>query len=199
MIRFNSDYCEGAHPRILERLVETNLVQTAGYGEDEFCTNAAKLIREACKAPSADVHFLVGGTQTNLIAISCALRSHQGVLSAVTGHINTHETGSIEATGHKVLTLPHIDGKLSASDISRYVSAHRSDVTREHTVMPKMVYISNSTELGAVYTKRELAEISHICHENGLYLFMDGARLGYALMAAILNYRTLLPCAIFST
>jgi threonine aldolase len=181
VIRFSSDYTEGAHPRVLDKLVATNMEQTAGYGTDPYCLEAARLIKERCSAPGADVHFFVGGTQTNLTVISAALRPHQGAIAAVTGHINTHESGAIEATGHKVLAVPSPDGKLTSAMIQALVDAHESDENHEHTVQPKLVYISNSTEIGTVYTKAELAAISETCRKNGLFLYMDGARLGAAL------------------
>ncbi len=182
MIRFNSDYTEGCHPAILERLAETNMEQTAGYGTDEYCKEAAELIKEACKTPEADVHFLVGGTQTNVTVISAALKHYQGVITAGTGHINVHETGALEACGHKCLTLPSKDGKLTAEQIDTYTNAHFADESAEHTVQPKMVYISNPTELGTIYKKAELEAIYQVCKKHGLYLFLDGARLGYGLM-----------------
>ena len=181
MIRFNSDYTEGAHPAIMQRLMETNLEQTPGYGTDEYCEKAAEYIREKCEAPDAAVHFLVGGTQTNTTVIASALRPHQGVVAAVSGHINAHETGAIEASGHKVLALPTADGKLSAVQIAEYVDWQKHDPSAEHIVQPKMVYISNPTELGTIYSKQELTEISRICRERKLWLFLDGARLGYGL------------------
>lgn len=181
MILFSNDYSEGTHPRILERLVSTNLEQTAGYGADPYCQKAAELIKKHCRRPDADVHFLVGGTQTNLTVISAALRPHQGVVAAATGHINVHESGAVEATGHKVLAVFSMDGKLTADMIQAAVDAHYGDESREHAVQPKLVYISNSTELGTIYTKDELAAISAVCRKNGLVLFMDGARLGAAL------------------
>lgn len=183
MIYFQSDYLEGAHPKILQRLTETNLKQTVGYGEDDYCVNAAQLIQEACGREEVKVHFLVGGTQTNLTVIDAALRSHQGVLCAVSGHINVHETGAVEACGHKVTALPSQDGKIYAGQIKAAYEAHYSDSSYEHMVQPKMVYISNPTELGTLYTKQELTQISKVCKECGLYLFMDGARLGYGLAA----------------
>lgn len=182
MIRFNSDYTEGCHPAILERLAETNMEQTAGYGMDEYCKEAAELIKEACKAPDADIHFLVGGTQTNVTVISAALKHYQGVITAGTGHINVHETGALEACGHKCLVLPSEDGKLTAEQIDTYTKAHFSDGSAEHTVQPKMVYISNPTELGTIYKKAELEGIYQVCKKHGLYLFLDGARIGYGLM-----------------
>jgi len=181
MIRFNSDYTEGCHPAILERLAETNMEQTPGYGTDEHCKHAAELIKAACNAPDADVHFLVGGTQTNVTVISSALKHYQGVITANTGHINVHETGALEACGHKCLVLDTPDGKLTAEIIEKYVKAHFADDSFEHIVQPKMVYISNPTEVGTIYKKAELEAIYDACKENGLYLFMDGARLGYGL------------------
>lgn len=181
MIRFNSDYTEGCHPAILERLAETNMEQTAGYGTDEYCMRAAAKIKEVCEAPDADVHFLVGGTQTNVTVISAALRHYQGVITATSGHINVHETGALEACGHKCLTIDSADGKLTAEQIAAYTDAHFADASVEHTVQPKMVYISNPTEVGTIYKKEELEAISRVCRERKLYLFMDGARLGYGL------------------
>ena len=181
MIRFNCDYLEGAHPRILEALIKTNMEQTVGYGCDEYCGKARDAIKKVCGDESVDVHFLVGGTQTNLTVISAALRTHQGVLAAETGHINCHETGAIETTGHKVITLPTENGKIKAADIDRYVERYRADDAWEHVVQPKMVYISHTTETGTLYSKKELEEISEACRRNGLYLFLDGARLGYGL------------------
>ena len=183
MILFNSDYTEGAHPRILERLMETNLEQTTGYGEDAYCEAAREAIRKVCDAPEADVHFLVGGTQANFTVISSALKPYQGVLCADTGHINVHETGAVEACGHKVLALPGKDGKITAEQIRNAYDLHWSDESHEHIAQPKMVYISHPTELGTLYTKGELEEIGRVCRECGLYLFLDGARLGYGLMA----------------
>ena len=181
MIRFNSDYTEGCHPAILERLAATNMEQTPGYGEDAYCAAAAEQIKEACAAPEAAVHFLVGGTQTNVTVISAALRHYQGVITAVTGHINVHETGALESCGHKCLTIETADGKLTAEQIAAYTDAHYADASFEHTVQPKMVYISNPTEIGTIYKKAELEAIYDVCKERGLYLFLDGARLGYGL------------------
>ena len=184
MIYFNNDYSEGCHPKVMQRLVETNMEQTPGYGMDHYCQAAADKIRAACGDDSLSVHFLVGGTQTNLTVIDAALRPHQGVLCAATGHIHVHETGAVEATGHKVLTLDTNDGKITDSQIRAVVESHRADEAMEHTVQPKMVYISNPSELGTIYSKTELTEISRACRELGLYLFLDGARLGYGLTAA---------------
>ncbi len=184
MIYFTSDYCEGCHEKILQRLMETNMEQTPGYGTDQYCANAANLILQACQTPDAQVHFLVGGTQTNLTLIDAALRPHQGVVCAQSGHIHVHETGAVEATGHKVLALPSADGKITARQVRELVLAHRNDESMEHTVQPKLVYISNPTELGTIYSDRELSDLSGVCRELGLYLFLDGARLGYGLMCS---------------
>lgn len=183
MTRFESDYTQGAHPRILQRLLETNMDQTSGYGTDEYCDRARALIRRECRSEQADVHFLVGGTQTNTTVIAALLRPHQGVLSADTGHIAGHETGAIESTGHKVLTLPHQDGKITAQQVRQACLDHWTDDARQHTVQPGMVYISQSTENGTVYSLAELEALSQVCREYGLPLFVDGARLGYALAA----------------
>ncbi|HJA91629.1 MAG TPA: low specificity L-threonine aldolase [Candidatus Eisenbergiella merdipullorum] len=184
MILFQCDYNEGAHPKVMEKLMKTNLEQTVGYGEDEHCAHAADLIRKACKDDSLAVHFLVGGTQTNMTVIAAALRPHQGVISAQTGHINAHETGAVESVGHKVLALPQTDGKISASQVAELCEAHLHDASFEHLVQPKMVYISNPTEYGTLYSRKELEEMSEVCRRYGLYLFLDGARLGYGLAAA---------------
>ena len=183
MIRFECDYAEGAHPYILERLARTNLEQTKGYGEDEYCENARRTIRRLCQAELADVHFLVGGTQTNTTVIASVLRPHQGVISAATGHINVHETGAIEATGHKILALPTADSKLTADQVEQVYLEHWRDANHEHIVQPGMVYLSNPTEGGVIYTKRELQAISDVCRKYKLPLFLDGARLGYGLTA----------------
>lgn len=183
MIYFNNDYSEGCHEAVLQKMIETNMEQTSGYGTDDYCARAAKMIRSLCGNDDLAVHFLVGGTQTNLTVISAALRPHQGVIGAQTAHVQVHETGAIEATGHKVLSLPSDDGKITSVQIKEAVCAHFSDEAAEHMVQPKMVYISNPTELGTIYTLSELEAISRVCKENGLYLFLDGARLGYGLTA----------------
>lgn len=183
MIRFNCDYSEGAHPKVLELLMKTNMEQTAGYGEDPYCKRAADLIRQKTGCGDAAVHFTVGGTQVNTIALAASLRPHQGALCADSGHINIHESGAIEATGHKVLSLPAEDGKLSAKQIQEACDAHFGDETHEHMVQPGLVYLSFSTELGSIYTKKELTDISETCRRNGLLLYVDGARLGYGLCA----------------
>lgn len=181
MIRFESDYLEGALPEVMEALARTNFEQTPGYGEDVHCENAARLIREKCRAPEAAVHFLVGGTQANFTVIAAALRPHQAVVAADTGHIAAHETGAVEATGHKVITLPSPDGKIRAEQVRACVEAHWADATHEHQPQPAMVYISQPTENGTVYSLAELEAMSAVCREKGLYLFVDGARLGAAL------------------
>lgn len=184
MILFECDYNEGAHPQILERLMETNMVQTVGYGCDDYCEKARELIQEACGTANADIHFLVGGTQTNATVIHAALRPFQGALCASSGHINVHETGAVEADGHKVLGLPHVDGKITADAVEAYYQGHIHDESHEHTVMPKMVYVSQPTEYGTLYTKEELTALYEVCQRNHLYFFIDGARLGYGLAAS---------------
>ena len=183
MIYFNSDYLEGAHPSIMVKMAETNMVQTVGYGEDEYCEAAREKIKDACQAPEADVHFLVGGTQTNTTVIAAILRPWQGVISAVSGHINCHEAGAIESTGHKVITLPTDNGKITAQQVADYVEWHKNDESTEHIVQPGMVYISHPTEAGTLYTKEELTELYDTCRRYGLPLYIDGARLGYGLAA----------------
>lgn len=183
MIRLNSDYNEGAHDNIINKLVSTNMEQTSNYGEDEYCEQAKEAILRQCESSDADVHFLMGGTQTNLVLIASALRSHHCVLCADTGHINVHETGAIEALGHKVIGLKSTDGKIYAKQVEECINMHMSDPAREHIVKPKMVYISNPTELGTIYSNHELLELSIICRKHQLYLYLDGARLAYALCA----------------
>ena len=179
MIFFRNDYSEGAHPKILEALMETNMEQTVGYGEDHYCLEAAQMIKDKIEAPHADVHFLVGGTQTNFTALSSFLRPHEAVISSSRGHICVHETGAIEATGHKIIAMPTLDAKITASQIEEAVSYHCD----EHMVKPKVVYITNSTELGTLYSKAELEEISATCKKHNLYFYLDGARLASALTA----------------
>lgn len=184
MIRFQCDYAEGAHPDILKKMEETNFEQTVGYGNDPHCKAAREKIRKACGKQDADVHFLVGGTQANFTVISAILRPHQGAVAAVSGHINTHETGAVEATGHKVLALPSEDGKITAQQVRDCYDMHWKDADREHSVQPGMVYISHPTENGTLYSKAELAALKEACTECGLPLFLDGARLGYGLMSS---------------
>lgn len=183
MIYFECDYTEGACPEIINRLVETNYMQTPGYGEDEICDSARAKIRKACECDTADVHFLVGGTQANFTVIASVLRPYQGVLCAETGHINVHETGAVEATGHKVLALKSSTGKITAQQVKEYYDAHWADASHEHIVQPGMVYISHPTENGTLYTKKELTELYQMCNQLELPLFLDGARLGYGLMS----------------
>lgn len=184
MIRFQCDYLEGAHPAIMAKLQETNFDQTDGYGMDPYCASAREKIKAACGQPEADVHFLVGGTQANFTVISSILRPHQGVVSACTGHINVHETGAIEATGHKVLPLPSEDGKITAAQVREVYDAHWGDETHEHIVQPGMVYISHPTENGTLYSKDELKALYETCTELDLPLFLDGARMGYGVMSS---------------
>lgn len=184
MIRFECDYTTGAHPKILEALVNTNGEACPGYGADIHCERARVMLRALCQAPEAGVHFLTGGTQANTTVIAAALRPHQGALCADTGHINTHETGAIEATGHKVLSLPAENGKLAAGQIDRYCRDHYANPAWEHMVQPGMVYLSHPTELGTVYTLAELEEISAVCRRWRLPLFVDGARLACGLAAS---------------
>ena len=183
-LSFSCDYMEGAHPQILKRLMETNLVKTPGYGLDDYSKSAKEKIRDACKAPDAEVFFLVGGTQTNVTMIDAILKSYEGVIAADTGHVSVHEAGAIEYTGHKVLSLAGADGKIAAADLDNYVSRFYADDSYEHMVFPGMVYITHPTEYGTLYTKSELEEISAVCHEYDLPLYLDGARLGYALASA---------------
>ena len=180
-LQFASDYMEGAHPAIMKRLLETNLLKTAGYGLDEYSGSAKEKIREACGAPDADVFFLVGGTQTNATVIDAFLRPWQGVIAAETGHISVHEAGAVESGGHKVLTLQHRQGKLTADDILACLEAYRQDENHDHMVMPGMVYLSHPSEFGTLYSLRELEAISRVCRQYGIPLYADGARLAYAL------------------
>lgn len=177
MIFFRNDYSLGAHPRVLQALTDTNMIHTVGYGLDEYCDEARKVIKELCKAPQADAHFLMAGTQTNLTALSAFLRPHHAIIAADTAHICVHETGSIEATGHKIYHVPNVDGKIRPEQIAEVVELH----TDEHMVKPKLVYISNTTEIGTVYSKDEIERLRVICDRYGLYLFCDGARMGCAL------------------
>lgn len=181
MYSFNNDYSEGAYPRILEAMIEENLKQNTGYSLDTHTEHAKELIKKEIQREDADIHLLVGGTQTNMLVISSALRPHQAVICADTGHINVHETGAIESTGHKVLGCPSSDGKLTTAQIQQTLDAH----TDEHMVQPKMVYISNSTEVGTQYTKAELEYLSRFCKQHELYLFLDGARMGAALTSPV--------------
>lgn len=183
MLRFDSDYMEGAHPKILRRLMDMNLEKMPGYGTDEICRSAKEKIRAACNSPEAEIFFLVGGTQTNAAAMHLLLRPYEGVISAVSGHINVHEAGAIECGGHKVLALPAHEGKLDAAEVADYLAAFYRDDTWTHMVKPGMVYISQSTEYGTIYTKAELKALHEVCARYDIPLFLDGARLGYALAA----------------
>ena len=178
MYSFRNDYSEGAHPQVLQALTDTNLVQTCGYGVDPICEEARDLIRTVCAAPEADVHFLVGGTQTNLTVITALLASYEAVIAAHTGHVNCHETGAIEATGHKVCVETSPDGKVTPAMVEAVLARHDGS---EHMVSPKVVYISDTTEIGTVYTKAELTALRRCCDRHGLLLYLDGARLGCAL------------------
>lgn len=183
MISFENDYNTGAHPRILKRLMETNTEPLSGYGTDPYCEQAKEKIRAACQCPDAQVEFLSGGTQTNSVVISTMLSDYEGVLAADTGHISTHEAGAIEYTGHKVLTLPHQEGKILPDTLEKWMDNFYGDGNHEHMVFPGMVYLSHPTEYGTLYTKEELTKISSICHTYQIPLFLDGARLGYGLMS----------------
>ena len=183
MLSFENDYSEGAHPKILQRFVETNLEQVPGYGSDPYCDSAKEKIRVACSCPDAEIFFLVGGTQTNAVVIDSMLQAYEGVVSAQTGHVNAHEAGAIEYTGHKVLSIPQYDGKMKASDLEAYLKTFWQDESHEHMVFPGMVYISHPTEYGTLYTKQELADLSAICRRYEIPLYLDGARLGYGLMS----------------
>lgn len=181
MLYFENDYCEGAHEAILKRLAETNMEKLPGYGGDRYCESAREKIRKACACPDADVSFLVGGTQTNEVVIGSLLKRYEGVLAAATGHISLHEAGAIEYTGHKVLALPHTEGKIKAEAVSDYLETFYQDESHEHMVFPGMVYISHPTEYGTLYSKKELEELSGLCEKYHIPLFLDGARLGYGL------------------
>jgi len=181
MVSFANDYAEGAHPQVLARLAETNLEQLPGYGTDRYSASAAEKIRAACGCPAADVYFLAGGTQTNLVVISAMLRGYQGVVAAETGHVSLHEAGAVEASGHKVLTIPGREGKLDPAAVRAYLEAFYADENHAHMVFPGMVYISYPTEYGTLYTRTELAALHEACGAYGIPLFIDGARLGYGL------------------
>ena len=183
MLYFENDYCEGAHPAILQKLTETNFEKVSGYGTDPYCASAREKIRAACACPEADVQFISGGTQSNAIVIASMLQRWQGVVAAATGHVAGHEAGAIEYTGHKVITLPQHNGKLDAAELRALVATFYADDNHDHMVFPGMVYISHPSEYGTLYTKAELEELHAVCQEYHMPLFMDGARLGYGLMA----------------
>lgn len=183
MLSFESDYTEGAHPKILEKLCETNMEKLPGYGSDPYCESAKNKIRKACGCPEAEVMFLVGGTQTNATVIDAMLEKYEGVLAVQTGHVSVHEAGAIEYTGHKVLELPSHDGKMDAEELEEYLQKFWQDETHEHMVFPGMVYLSHPTEYGTLYSREELRAISVICQQFHIPLYLDGARLGYGLMS----------------
>ena len=183
MLYFENDYCEGAHPAILQKLMETNFEKVSGYGTDPYCASAKEKIRKACDCPEADVYFISGGTQTNAIVIASMLNRWEGVIAAATGHVAGHEAGAIEYTGHKVLGLPQKNGKLDAETVRDFCKTFFADGNHDHMVFPGMVYISHPTEYGTLYTKAELEALSAVCHEYKLPLFLDGARLGYGLVS----------------
>ncbi len=183
MLHFECDYVMGAHPKILEKFIETNMEAYPGYGNDPYTANAKEKIKAACGNPNAEVHLLTGGTQTNKIVIDSMLQSYEGVIAATTGHVSLHEAGAIEASGHKVLQIPGKDGKLCAEDVEKFIKNFYADPSYEHMVFPGMVYISHPTEYGTLYTKSELEALSEVCKKFDIPLFMDGARLGYGLMS----------------
>lgn len=184
MISFENDYIQGAHPEVLKRLTETNLEPLSGYGTDPYCESAREKIRRECGCPEAEIHFLVGGTQTNAVVIDAMLKGFEGVAAADTGHVAVHEAGAVEYTGHKVLTIPHHSGKIDPGELKEYLEGFYQDANHEHMVFPGMVYLSHPTELGTLYSRKELEEISQICREYEIPLFLDGARLGYGLMSS---------------
>lgn len=183
MIRFNNDYNHGAHPAILEALEKTNAESYGGYGIDPWCEKAEQEIKKYLDQPQASVHFLVGGTQANYVVIASALKSFQGVICAESGHIHVHETGAVENSGHKILALPHQNGKITAEQVAETAEEFCASGVKEHIVQPKMVYLSFPTEYGTIYSLEELEQIHQVCRTYGLYLFIDGARLGYGLGA----------------
>jgi len=183
MLIFENDYARGAHEKIMERLLVTNREATTGYGTDDYCKLAKEKIKKVCNCPNAEVFFLVGGTQTNQIVTDTVLHDVEGVVAATTGHVSVHEAGAIEYTGHKVLTLPSVDGKLKAEDLQELMEAFLQDESHEHMVYPGMVYISHPTELGTLYSKAELEQIRKVCDRYKLPLYLDGARLAYGLMS----------------
>lgn len=183
MLYFENDYSEGAHEKVLQSLIETNMEKLSGYGSDRYCELAKEKIRKSCKCPEADIYFLMGGTQTNQTVISSVLNQYEGVIAASTGHISSHEAGAIEFTGHKVLEISHENGKIPSDSLLNYLETFYSDANHEHMVFPGMVYISHPTEYGTLYSKKELSELSSICKKYEIPLYLDGARLGYGLMS----------------
>lgn len=183
MIRFDCDYLEGAHPKILKKIVDTNYEQTTGYGTDEYTKNTILKLKKVLKNDDVDIHFMTGGTQTNMTVIASILRPYQAVICANTGHINVHEAGAVEASGHKIITIDSEDGKLDKEKLEELIKKYNDEETPEHMVMPKLVFISLPTECGTNYTKTEVEEIYNVCKKNNMYLYIDGARLGYGLVA----------------
>ena len=183
MLYFLNDYSEGAHEKVLQHLIDTNMEQLPGYGTDHYCEEAKEKIKKACGCEAAEVFLLTGGTQPNQIVIDTMLQPYEGVVASSCGHVNTHEAGAIESTGHKVLTVPHKNGKLDADDLREYVQTFYADASHDHMVFPGMVYISHPSEYGTLYTRNELERISAVCKEFAMPLFLDGARLGYGLTA----------------
>ena len=183
MLFFVNDYGYGAHPKVLEHLTETNMQPLTGYGNDEITASAAEKIKAACSCPEGQIYFLTGGTQTNMVVIDALLRPYEGVVASSCGHVNVHEAGAIESTGHKVLTVPHRNGKLDADDLREYIETFYADESHNHMVFPGMVYISHPSEYGTLYTKNELERLSEVCRSFDIPLFLDGARLGYGLTA----------------
>ena len=183
MLSFECDYTEGAHEKILQRLIEVNREHLSGYGSDRYCESAKEKIRRECQCPDAEISFLVGGTQANAVVIDAMLKSYEGVVAVKTGHVNAHEAGAIEYTGHKVLEVPQHEGKMDAGELETYLESFWKDDNYEHMVFPGMVYISHPTEYGTLYSKKELADLSAVCRKFKIPLYMDGARLGYGLMS----------------
>lgn len=181
MLSFECDYNLGAHPEVLKKLVETNFITRPGYGEDEFSEKAKQKIKDACACPDADIYFVTGGTQANQLVIDTVLSPYEGVVSADTGHVNVHESGAIEFSGHKVLTIPHHEGKVCAKELKAYVETFYADGNYEHMVFPGMLYISHPTEYGTLYSKEELQKLREVCSQYNMTLYLDGARLAYAL------------------
>ena len=196
MLYFASDYQEGAHPLILDKLIETNFVQTTGYGTDPYCEAARDKIRNACQCPNAAVYFISGGTQTNALVVDGLLRPWECVLCADTGHINGHEAGAVEAWGHKIITLPHHTGKILPAQVAEYADRFYKDQNNAHMTAPGMVYLSHPTEYGTLYTRDELVQIHDICQKYGMRLFLDGARLGYGLCARDTDVTLPLLCQV---
>ena len=181
MLYFINDYSEGAHEKILQKFIETNRESLTAYGNDKYSASAKEKIKAACECPDAEVYFIAGGTQTNLVVIDTMLKSYESVIAAQSGHINCHEAGAVEGSGHKVIGLPQKNGKLNASDLEKYLRVFYADANHEHMTFPGMVYISHPTEYGTLYTKKEMTDISDICHRYNIPLFLDGARLGYGI------------------